>query len=144
MTSLISSKRHLDHPLDLDAAVRHVRHLIGLCLREGVPGRVRHQVVVSFALGGDTDARLQGRVVRTDRAQLLAHLDIRLDEHSSEAAGGRSGAISLLKRFAYSAEAAWFGAIVFAFSGFNLLHLSHMNVVAIANPQADERRTAAN
>ena len=42
-----------------------------------------------------------------------------------------AGARVLLGRFDFSNAASWLGAIVFAFSGFNLLHLSHMNAVAI-------------
>ena len=42
-------------------------------------------------------------------------------------AGGRV----LFGRLGFSPAGAWLGAIVFAFSGFNLLHISHMNAVAI-------------
>ena len=37
----------------------------------------------------------------------------------------------LLRRLALSAQASWFGAMVFAFSGFNLLHLMHLNAIAV-------------
>jgi hypothetical protein len=37
----------------------------------------------------------------------------------------------LLPRFGLSREAAWFGSMIFAFSGFNLLHLMHLNVIGI-------------
>ena len=37
----------------------------------------------------------------------------------------------LLRRLNLSAQASWFGAMVFAFSGFNLLHLMHLNAVAV-------------
>jgi hypothetical protein len=37
----------------------------------------------------------------------------------------------LLGRLGLSREAAWFGAMLFAFSGFNLLHLIHVNAVQI-------------
>jgi len=37
----------------------------------------------------------------------------------------------LLLRRSLSVDAAWFGAIAFAFSGFNLLHLGQMNAVAV-------------
>ncbi len=79
-------QRHLDDALDLDVASRHARHVLGLFLRERVPGRLRHQVVIGLARGRDADARLERRVLRPHRAQLLAHLDVRLDEHPSEAA----------------------------------------------------------
>jgi hypothetical protein len=42
-----------------------------------------------------------------------------------------AGARALLRRLGVAPAAAWLGAIVFAFSGFNLLHLVHMNAVAI-------------
>lgn len=42
-----------------------------------------------------------------------------------------AGARVLLRRLGFAPAAAWLGAIVFAFSGFNLLHLVHMNAVAI-------------
>lgn len=42
-----------------------------------------------------------------------------------------AGARVLFGRLAFTSAASWLGAIVFAFSGFNLLHLSHMNAVAI-------------
>ena len=37
----------------------------------------------------------------------------------------------LLPRFGLSTAAAWFGAMLFAFSGFNLRHLVHVNAVAV-------------
>ena len=37
----------------------------------------------------------------------------------------------LLRRLDLSAQASWFGAMVFAFSGFNLLHLMHLNAIAV-------------
>jgi hypothetical protein len=42
-----------------------------------------------------------------------------------------AGARALFRRLDFTPAASWLGAIVFAFSGFNLLHLSHMNAVAI-------------
>lgn len=42
-----------------------------------------------------------------------------------------AGARVLFGRLGFSPAGAWLGAIVFAFSGFNLLHISHMNAVAI-------------
>lgn len=42
-----------------------------------------------------------------------------------------AGVRVLFRRLDFTPAAAWLGAIVFAFSGFNLLHLSHMNAVAI-------------
>ena len=42
-------------------------------------------------------------------------------------AGGRV----LFGRLGFSPAGAWLGAMVFAFSGFNLLHISHVNAVAI-------------
>ncbi len=42
-----------------------------------------------------------------------------------------AGARLLLRRLGCSRDAAWLGAVAFAFSGFNLLHLGHMNAVAI-------------
>jgi hypothetical protein len=42
-----------------------------------------------------------------------------------------AGAGVLFGRLGFSPAGAWLGAIVFAFSGFNLLHISHMNAVAI-------------
>jgi hypothetical protein len=42
-----------------------------------------------------------------------------------------TGMVLLLRRLGLSAEGAWFGGMVFAFSGFNLLHLMHVNAVAI-------------
>jgi len=37
----------------------------------------------------------------------------------------------LLLRLGLSVEASWFGAVVFTFSGFNLLHLMHVNAIAV-------------
>jgi hypothetical protein len=37
----------------------------------------------------------------------------------------------LLRRLDLSPQASWFGAMVFAFSGFNLLHLMHLNAIAV-------------
>ncbi len=37
----------------------------------------------------------------------------------------------LLRRFAFSSESAVAGALMFAFSGFNLLHLVHINMIAV-------------
>ena len=37
----------------------------------------------------------------------------------------------LLRRFGLASEAAWFGAMVFTFSGFNLFNLMHMNHAAV-------------
>ncbi len=37
----------------------------------------------------------------------------------------------LLRRFGLSSEAAWFGAMVFTFSGFNVFNLMHMNHAAV-------------
>jgi hypothetical protein len=45
--------------------------------------------------------------------------------------GAVAGMRLLLPRFGLSREGAWFGAMVFAFSGFNLLHLMHLNVIGI-------------
>jgi hypothetical protein len=42
-----------------------------------------------------------------------------------------AGAVLFLRRLGVSTEGAWFGAMVFAFSGFNLLHLMHVNAIAI-------------
>jgi hypothetical protein len=42
-----------------------------------------------------------------------------------------AGMYCLLRRFACSVEAATLGAISWAFSGFNLLHLSHVNAIAV-------------
>lgn len=42
-----------------------------------------------------------------------------------------TGAGLFLKRLGLSSEAAWFGALTFAFSGFNLLHLIHVNAIAV-------------
>ena len=42
-----------------------------------------------------------------------------------------AGTGRLLRRLGLSTEASWFGAMVFAFSGFNLLHLMQVNVVAV-------------
>src|SRR5262249_7451149 len=42
-----------------------------------------------------------------------------------------AGARVLFGRIGFTLAGAWLGAIVFAFSGFNLLHISHMNGVAI-------------
>ncbi len=41
-----------------------------------------------------------------------------------------TGAALLLKRFGLPSEASWFGAMVIAFSGFNLFNLSHVNHIA--------------
>jgi hypothetical protein len=38
-----------------------------------------------------------------------------------------------LRRFGLSADCAWFGGMVFAFSGFNLLHLYHVNAIGIVS-----------
>ena len=40
------------------------------------------------------------------------------------------GMVLLLKRLRLSTAAAWFGAMVFTFSGYNLFHLIHVNIVA--------------
>ena len=50
-----------------------------------------------------------------------------LTSYVAALAGGRV----LFGRLGFSPAGAWLGAIVFAFSGFNLLHISHMNAVAI-------------
>lgn len=42
-----------------------------------------------------------------------------------------AGARLLLARYGLSAEAAWFGALLSTFSGFTLLHLMHVNAVAV-------------
>lgn len=42
-----------------------------------------------------------------------------------------AGARVLFGRLGFTPAGAWLGAMVFAFSGFNLLHISHMNAVAI-------------
>jgi hypothetical protein len=41
-----------------------------------------------------------------------------------------AGVVLLLKRLRFSSEARWFGAMVFTFSGYNLFHLVHVNLVA--------------
>ena len=43
-----------------------------------------------------------------------------------------AGTVVMLRRFGMSAAAAWLGAILFAFSGFNLTHLIHVNAIAVA------------
>src|SRR4029453_10939800 len=40
------------------------------------------------------------------------------------------GVVLLLKRLRLSTEASWFGAMVFTFSGYNLFHLIHVNIIA--------------
>ena len=40
------------------------------------------------------------------------------------------GMVLLLKRLRLSTESCWFGAMVFTFSGYNLFHLIHVNIVA--------------
>ena len=40
------------------------------------------------------------------------------------------GVVLLLKRLRLSTQASWFGAMVFTFSGYNLFHLIHVNIVA--------------
>src|SRR5262245_21496276 len=41
-----------------------------------------------------------------------------------------AGVVLLLKRLRFSTESCWFGAMVFTFSGYNLFHLIHVNLVA--------------
>jgi hypothetical protein len=41
-----------------------------------------------------------------------------------------AGVVLLLKQLRCSSEARWFGAMVFTFSGYNLFHLIHVNLVA--------------
>ncbi len=42
-----------------------------------------------------------------------------------------AGTMLLLKRAGLTAESRWFGALVFTFSGYNLYHLVHPNIVAV-------------
>ncbi len=44
---------------------------------------------------------------------------------------GLFGAAMFLERLGLARSAAWFGAMTFAFSGFNLLHVVHVNMVAV-------------
>ena len=41
-----------------------------------------------------------------------------------------AGTVLLLKRLRLATESCWFGAMVFTFSGYNLFHLIHVNIVA--------------
>ena len=43
-----------------------------------------------------------------------------------------AGGVLLLRRFGMSAPAAWLGGLLIAFSGFNLMHLLHVNAIAVA------------
>ena len=42
-----------------------------------------------------------------------------------------AGGIVMLRRFGFSSSSAWLGALLFAFSGFNLTHLIHINFIAV-------------
>ena len=41
-----------------------------------------------------------------------------------------TGVVLLLKRIGFSRESRWFGAMVFTFSGYNLFHVIHLNLIA--------------
>jgi hypothetical protein len=43
-----------------------------------------------------------------------------------------AGGVVMLRRFGMSPTACWLGGLLFAFSGFNLMHLLHINAVAVA------------
>jgi len=42
-----------------------------------------------------------------------------------------AGMVLLFRRIGLSSEARWFGAMVFTFSGYNLFHLIHVNIIAV-------------
>ena len=58
------------------------------------------------------------------------HLSLSAEMASSYVIALVGGAL-LLRRLGLSREAAWFGAMTFAFGGFNLLHVVHVNMVAV-------------
>jgi hypothetical protein len=63
-------------------------------------------------------------------AALPLHLALGLEMIASYAAAF-TGMLWLLQRLRFGAAAALFGAMIFAFSGFNLLHHHHVNMVAV-------------
>jgi hypothetical protein len=114
---------------DLAAFHLPIRHLYRQALRDGDSILWSPALYSGVYLFGEGQAGMAHPVHWLLYRALPLNLAFNIELASSYAVA--LAGMWLLLRRSLSVDAAWFGAIAFAFSGFNLLHLGQMNAVAV-------------